>query len=312
VIDEALRAQVRKGLASRPPRLPFALFYDDLGSALFEAITCLPEYGLTRADVRLLTRHAAEAVALLEGPIEIAELGPGSGGKAEIVVRAARGVQDHVRFFAIDVSKAALDACRVRLESIPIEVVPLEAGYLEGLRDAAQRRNGRPLLALFLGSNIGNLDRSDAQIFLESVRGALRPGDGLLLSADLVKDPRLLELAYDDALGVTAAFDRNVLARMNRELGADFDLASFRHRATWNAAERRVEMHLEALTRQRVRIEGLELDLDLAAGTSIWSESSHKFTADEIVALGSGAGFACRSQWTDAEWPFTLNLFVAR
>ena len=248
MMDDELQRQVREGLTANPKRLPFALLYDDLGSALFEAITLLPEYGLTDADHRLIAAHAGEAVAAFDGPIELAELGPGSGSKASIVVSSARQVQDVVRFFAIDVSAAALEACGRSLERLSgVEVVPVQASYLTGVADVQARRSRtEPLLLLFLGSNIGNLDRDDARAFLARLGDSLRPGDGLLVSADLTKHAALLDAAYDDSLGVTAAFNLNVLARMNRELGANFDVRSFGHHARYDEAHRRVEMHLQS------------------------------------------------------------------
>ena len=248
MIDEELRRQVRDGLSATPKRLPFALLYDDLGSALFEAITLLPEYGLTRADHRLIARHAGEAVAAFEGPIELAEMGPGSGSKASVIVSKARQVQDVVRFFAIDVSAAALEACVRALEISPgVEVVPVQSPYLQGVADVPARRSATaPLLVLFLGSNVGNLDRDEARSFLARVRASLRPGDGLLLSADLAKSAAQLDAAYADSLGVTSAFNLNVLARLNREFGANFDVRAFRHHARYHEGDRRGEMHLQA------------------------------------------------------------------
>lgn len=310
MIDEDLRALARDGLVAKPRRLPFALLYDDLGSALFHAITLLPEYGLTRADHRLLARHAGEIVASLAGPIEMAEMGPGSGSKASVLVSAARAAQHRVRFFGIDVSSAALEACARTLEASPgVEVVPVQSRYLQGLSDVQERRSGTaPLLVLFLGSNIGNLEREEAGSFLRRVRAVLRPGDGLLVSADLVKPGPVLEAAYDDPLGVTAAFNLNVLARLNRELDGTFDVRGFRHRARYDEEHRRVEMHLEAVQAQRVLIPGLGLDLAIECGDRIWTESSHKFDADEIARLGRDAGFTASRQWIDEEWPFALTL----
>jgi dimethylhistidine N-methyltransferase len=313
VIDDELRARVRAGLAARPRRLPFALLYDDLGSALFEAITHLPEYGLTRADERLIARHGAEAVSFLPTPIEVAELGPGNGRKAIAFVAAARERQGRVRFFAIDVSEAALTACARTLEAeTGATVVRVEARYLVGLEEVARLRSpGEPLLVLFLGSNIGNFDREDAGQFLRRLRSHLREGDALLLSADLVKPAAMLERAYDDELGITAAFNRNMLRRLNRELGATFDVAAWRHHARWNAESRRMEMHLEATAPQHVRVAELDLTFDVDRGEMIWTESSNKFEPEEVVGLGEAAGFSCRRQWIDDEWPFALSLFVA-
>lgn len=304
--------QIRSGLLRRQKTLPAALLYDELGSALFEAITLLPEYEVARVDAAMLASSAGAVLASLEGPLEVVELGPGHGRKARVVLGlvAARG--EATRFIAIDVSAAALEACRRHLEDLStVEFVGIEAPFVDGLARAPRRRPGHRRLVLFLGSNLSNFDRHEAAAFLRHVRETLEPGDALLLSADLDKPPERLLPAYDDALGVTAAFNKNVLGHLNRDWGADFDLSAFAHEARWNAAERRVEMHLRALRPCRVRAERLALDLSFDTGETLWTESSHRFGLAELSAWGREAGFACTRSWVDEAWPLALMLFTA-
>lgn len=303
---------VRRGLASTPRILPPALLYDDLGSALFEAITCLPEYELTRADLRLLSAHSGEVAGLLGDLGEVLELGPGGGRKAAVLVAAVLRRQPRVRFVAVDVSPSALAECRRTLEPLgAVEVALVRGTYIDGLRAATAAPARGRRLALFLGSNLSNFDRAEARAFLRDVRACLAPGDGFLLATDLDKEPERLLPAYDDALGVTAAFNRNLLVRLNRDFGADFDLGAFAHRARWNAAERRIEMHLEATRPCAVRVGRLGLELRFAAGETIWTESSHRFGLEELRGWGEAAGFRCAGQWVDGRWPFAHSLLVA-
>src|SRR5712691_230613 len=236
-------AAVREGLSKPGQReLPSKYLYDEVGSALFEAICLLPEYGLTRADARLLQTHAQEIVDLLPSPIHVAELGSGSGKKTRWILEALAQRQK-TYYYPIEISPYALAACAKELGQIDlVSVVGYEQPYLEGLRAVAEERaDGDHLLVLFLGSTIGNLDRDAGEEFLREMRAILRPGDALLLGTDLEKDVALQLLAYDDPAGVTAAFNLNLLARINRELGADFDLSCFQHEARWNFSERRME-----------------------------------------------------------------------
>lgn len=318
VASQGLRAPelaetVRAGLAQKPRRLPFECFYDELGSALFEAITRLPEYGLSRAGLRLLERHAGDVAAALPGPLEVVELGSGSGRSTRILLERLAATRPIV-FYPVDISPSALADCRRETERVPgVSCVPIEASHLEGLRDAARRRNPQArLLALFLGSNLGNFGRDEAEAFLRELRQALRPGDALLLGTDLQMSEARLFAAYDDPLGLSAAFNLNALARINRELDADFELAAFRHTVRWNREARRVEMHLESVRDQIVRIRGLALTLPLERGETIWTESSHKFDAGELRSLAERTGFVCGSQWLDDEWPFAQSLLLAR
>jgi len=302
--------EVREGLAKAQKELPSQYLYDELGSALFEAITYLPEYGLTRADERLLGAHAGEIRRLLDGDVALCELGSGSGAKTRTIIEAFSH-RHRPRYFPIDISAKALAWCRRELDEIA-EVHEVESTYLPGIRVAAsQRQPGERLLVLFLGSNIGNFGRRQAAAFLADLRRELLPGDALLLGADLVKPAAQLLPAYDDPAGVTAAFNRNLLGRINRELGADFDLSRFSHEARWVDLERRIEMHLRSQGAQTVTIPAAGCISSFADGETIWTESSHKYTAGELGAIAVTAGFTPRAQWTDPEWPFAENLWLA-
>ncbi len=312
-LDE-LAADVRAGLGGAGQKsLPSRYLYDDLGSALFEAIGSLPEYGLTRADERILMSYASEIVAAMRGPITVAELGSGSGRKTRWILEAL-GTGRPARYYPIDISRAALDRCELELSRLPsVTVETVEADYLSGLSlVASRRRSDERMLLLFLGSTIGNFERAEAGEFIREVRRRLRPGDGFLIGADLVKPAPALIAAYDDALGVTAAFNLNLLCRINRELDANFDLELFQHDARWNAAERRVEMHLVAHGAHTVRIEGIDLGVTFRAGESIWTESSYKFDPDELGLVAKRARFAVAGQWVDRQWPFAETLLIAR
>lgn len=302
---------VSEGLTQPQKQLPPRYFYDDLGSALFQTITMLPEYGLTRADERLLQGHALEISTQLRAPFLVAELGSGDGSKTAHLLRAAQRNGHIPRYFPIDVSQAALDVCRRELQSFS-DVQPITADYMAGLRQVQElRAPGDQLLLLFLGSTIGNFDRAAIPPFLENVRKSLRPGDLFLIGADLVKPEADLLAAYDDSLGVTAAFNLNVLRRINKELGGDFNLSTFRHRAVWNQPQRRIEMHLVSTIDQIVFLEALQLAVLFRSGETIWTESSHKFTVGELNRLGFEAGFGIVSTWTDQDWPFAESLWRA-
>lgn len=309
-MDASLLATVRSCLTDPSgKRLPAALLYDELGSALFEAISALPEYGLTRADERILRRHAPAIVRPLESPLLVVELGSGSGRKTRWILDALASRQT-TSYYPIDISETALAKCALTLGRLPaVRFEPIHADYLAGLAEvAALRRSAHHLLVLFLGSTIGNFEPDSARSFLREVRATLKPGDALLLGTDLVKPAAQLVRAYDDALGVTAAFDKNLLLRLNRDLGANFDLARFRHEARWREAERRVEMHLVAMRAHDVAVPGLNLQLSFREGESIWTESSYKFTGDDVAGLAKGAGFQVAAEWRDEEWPFTETL----
>jgi dimethylhistidine N-methyltransferase len=305
-------AAVREGLLKPGQReLPSKYLYDEVGSALFETICLLPEYGLTRADARLLQMHAQEIVDRLPAPIHVAELGSGSGKKTRWILEALSR-RGRTYYFPIEISPAALAACEKELGQIDmVSMVGYEQPYLEGLRAVAQGRDeGDHLLVLFLGSTIGNFDRSAGEDFLRDVRETLQAGDALLLGTDLEKDVATQLLAYNDPAGVTAAFNLNLLGRINRELGGDFDLSSFRHEAVWNYEERRIEMHLRSSRKQCVKVPAANLRVMFNDGETIWTESSHKYRAEEVLSMAERTGFRCDGQWIDEEWPFAQNLLI--
>lgn len=302
-------ADVREHLTRVPRQLPFAYLYDDLGSALFDAICRLPWYKITRAESLLLTRHAREILEPLDTPLTIAELGCGSGEKLAIVVRALRELP---AVQLVDISESALDAATERLRAAGVRSIQRHhSTYEEGAARLGRRRAaGGALAVFFLGSNIGNFHPSQACEFLRRIRQSLQEGDALLLGVDLIKPERELLLAYDDPLHVTAAFTRNLLRRINDELGGTFDLDAFAHRAVWNAPKRRVEMYLVSLQRQRVRIEAAELELTFEAGERIWTESSYKYRPDQILNDGLASGFNRADQWIDEDAGFALTRFM--
>lgn len=305
--------EVRAGLTKGGQKeLPSKYLYDEIGSALFEVITLLPEYPLSRAGARLLKRHSEEIIDRLPSPVAVAELGSGSGAKTRWILEALSRRQP-VTYYPIDISRTALSRCWQELGRIDsVSIVGFERAYLDGLLDVASRREpGERLLVLFLGSTIGNFDRPAAAKFLREVRHILHPGDALLLATDLEKSESELLLAYDDPAGVTAAFNLNLLARINRELHADFDLASFKHEARYHPEHRRIEMHLRSTRRQTAHILDASLGVTLEEGETIWTESSHKYRCGEAAEMGSRAGFRCEAQWVDAEWPYAQSLFLA-
>jgi dimethylhistidine N-methyltransferase len=291
--------------------LPSRYLYDDLGSALFEAIGYLPEYGLTRADERILRERAGEIVAPFQGGCVVAELGSGSGKKTRWLLEALASRRP-VSYYPIDISSAALARCELELSRIEgVRVDPMEADYLSGLSlVAARRRNDERLLLLFLGSTIGNFEPAEALDFLREIRVRLRPGDGFLLGTDLVKPEAVLQLAYDDPLQVTAAFNRNLLVRVNLELGADFDPAAFRHAAFYNRERWRIEMHLVSTIAQRVRIG--EAAFDFRAGESIHTENSYKYDVAAFATRAAGCGLRLDATGTDAQNYFAVLYLTAR
>lgn len=303
---------VRRGLAGTGQKqLPPEYFYDEVGSALFEAITVLPEYGLTRADRRILALHAGEIARLAPAPVAVLELGSGSGTKTAHILRVIAARQGSVSYYPIDLSRSALDACAKEL-SATARVHPIQASFAHGIRMALSHvPDGNRVLLLFLGSTIGNFDRRAARDLVRELRGALSWGDVMLLGADLVKPVDRLLLAYDDPAGVTAAFNLNLLARMNRELEADFDLRLFSHQARYNPVEKRIEMHLVARREQVVTIRRAECKAAFRHGESIWTESSHKYDSGDLSRMAAEGGFRVVDTWTDDEWPFAECLWKA-
>jgi L-histidine Nalpha-methyltransferase len=303
-------ADVRYYLSLTPRQLPSEYLYDPLGSALFDAICRLPWYGITRAESRLLTAHGADIFERIGGLSTIVELGPGNGEKLRLLLKGHTPT-NCVNVHLVDVSMSALDLATRTIGDVgPASIVTHCAPYDDGLREAVAQTHGRSLIA-FLGSNIGNFDPPGATAFLYNVRTNVRRGDALLLGVDLVKPEPAVLLAYDDPLGVTAAFNRNLLVRINRELGADFDLDQFQHKAVWNGSESRVEMHLVARCEQDVRIERSEFDLHFGTGERIWTESSYKYSPERITALLRSCGFAITCQWIDEDDKFALTLAEA-
>ncbi len=303
-------ADVAEYLARQPRQLPSRYLYDALGSTLFDAICLLPWYKITRAETSLLARHGRQILESLPPFTDIVELGPGNGAKLATLLAADRCAVSPLKVHLVDVSRAALDAAAQALGTHDsVAIVGHQASYEAGLLEFALGRSGRGrALLLFLGSNIGNLDPPKADGFLAVVRASLRPGDAFVIGVDLVKPERDLLLAYDDPLGVTAAFNRNLLTRLNRELGATFDLAGFSHRAIWNPHASRIEMHLQSVRRQRVRIPAASVDIVMREDESIWTESSYKYQNDQVVSMLENAGFTDCTQWIHDEAQFALTL----
>ncbi len=300
------------GLKRPQKELPSKYLYDAVGSRLFDVITVLPEYGVTRAEDRILESHASDIAALVSGDAAIAELGSGSGMKTRRVLSALAGKHE-IRYFPIEISATALAACEREVSDIAsVAVVGIEREYLDGLLEVAARRRGNErLLVLFLGSTIGNFEPPAALQFLKKIRSMLELGDFLLLGTDLMKPVQILRDAYDDSLGVTAAFNLNLLARVNRELGGHFILSQFEHQARFNEAARSIEMHIVSKQAQAVSIDAMEITVAFRKGETIWTESSHKYRVAEVAKMAAESGFECAAQWIDQEWGFAENLWVA-
>ncbi|MGW1005654.1 L-histidine N(alpha)-methyltransferase [Streptomyces sp. NPDC002520] len=304
--DAALRADVRDGLTAQPKWLPPKWFYDTRGSELFEQITDLPEYYPTRAEREILVARSGEIAA--SGARTLVELGSGSSEKTRYLIDALTSLEAYV---PVDVSESALvQAGQALIAERPgLDVHALIADFTAPL---ALPATPGPRLVAFLGGTIGNLLPAERAGFLASVRSLLAPGDGLLLGTDLVKDERVLVRAYDDAAGVTAAFDKNVLAVVNRELGADFDLAAFDHVALWDERREWIEMRLRSRTAQTVKVPALDLAVDFAAGEDLRTEVSAKFRKEGVTTELAKADLELTHWWTDSEGRFALSLSVAR
>ncbi|HSF42876.1 MAG TPA: L-histidine N(alpha)-methyltransferase [Thermoanaerobaculia bacterium] len=307
---------VRRGLTSDPKVLYPKYFYDELGSRLFEAITALPEYYVTRAEAEILAAHAGEIALSVGGPVRLVELGSGDGQKTRLLIEALLARQETLDYLPVDISESALRASsRALLLSYPaLRISAYRGEYREALREIrSTEASGVPpvrTLVLFLGSTLGNLDPAERIALVKEVRGLLRPGDGFLLGVDLRKPEGVLIPAYDDALGVTAAFNLNLLVRINRELRGEFDLGSFRHRALYNRQEGRIEMHLESRRTQTVPVRALGIEVPFFQGETIHTESSYKFSPEQIASLASETGLELRSTWKDSEGRFASNLLV--
>ncbi|RAK69138.1 ergothioneine biosynthesis protein EgtB [Phenylobacterium kunshanense] len=297
-------ADVKAGLARPRKSIPPKHFYDAEGSRLFEAITELPEYYPTRTEVALLRRSADEIARLIPDGAALVEFGSGASTKTRILLDAAPQVAVYA---PIDISASALDAAAasIRADYPGLRVAPLRDDFTSALRLPAEAE-GAPVVGFFPGSTIGNFTRDEARAFLEAAHRLLGPGAAFIVGIDLVKDEASLVAAYDDAQGVTAAFNRNLLTRINRELGGDFDLSAFEHRAVWNARESRIEMHLVSARPQSVRVAGETYRFD--AGETIHTENSHKFTVDGFAALAGQAGWRLEQAWQSGEPAFALVL----
>ena len=320
------------GLRANPKQLFPKYFYDELGSELFDAICLVPEYYLTRAENEILARHAGEIVAVAAATpatgntaaatgdtasLALLELGSGSATKTRRLIEAILKRQPELLYLPVDISASALEAsAHTLLQSYPaLSVEAYASDYDTALAHLAGERESRGegrLLALFLGSNIGNFDRDGAEGFLRALRGVLRDGDSLLLGADLKKDRATLEAAYDDALGITAAFNLNQLVRLNREFGADFNVRAFRHVALYNEEAGRVEIYIESKFAQVVQLPGLDMEITFAEGERIHTENSNKYDTGALDALAADTGFNCARRWMDEAGRFSSNLFVAR
>jgi L-histidine Nalpha-methyltransferase len=309
--DASFAQDVAKGLRSKPKRLPSKYFYDNVGSALFDAITQLPEYYLTRAETEILREWGWQIVRLLDAPVDFLELGSGSAVKTRLLIEEALRVQGRLRYSPIDISTEAIRASSMALvETYPGLSVRAYAGDYFDVLGSRIVRSERKMLAMVMGSNIGNYEPDEARQLLTLLHGALRKGDGLLVGADLKKDRAVLELAYNDPAGVTAAFDRNILARINRELEGDFDPRKFAHVARYDARRGSVDSFLQARGRSVVRVRSINLRTSFRAGERIHTESSYKYTDDELEALGRAAGFRPASRWHDDADLFGVYLFV--
>jgi L-histidine Nalpha-methyltransferase len=311
-VTSPIAGEVFIGLNDHPKGLSPWLFYDEAGSRLFEQITELPEYYVTRTEREILARNADQIIssAAAGRELSIIELGAGTATKTTLLLQAAIDLQGGVTYYPIDVSATALEEARTRLKAtLPkVNVQPIVADYTEGMRQkfTASRR-----LVLYIGSSIGNFSPTDALEVLRGVRSQLSSGDCLLLGTDMVKDRNLLLAAYDDAAGVTAKFNLNMLTRINRELQAEFNLPLFRHQARWNEQHSRIEMHLESLLAQKVRVRALDMEVRFNLGETIHTENSYKFTQQSATSLLHRAGFRVRKQWSDAKNWFTVYLAAA-
>lgn len=300
--------EVIRGLSSPRKTLPCKLFYDARGSALFDEITLLPEYYLTRTELEILRDRSPEIARAVGSPASIVELGAGTATKTGTLLSAFARGQMRVKYFPVDISPAALEDARkrIRQDCPPVVVKPIVADFSDGfgfLRNIHERK-----LVLYLGSSIGNFDWNEAVAMLKSVRGQLSPRDTLLLGTDMVKAPEILVPAYDDARGITPQFNKNILVRLNRELGADFDLSAFRHVAEWSPRASRMEIYLQSERDQTVAFADLNLTVRFAAGERIHTENSYKYTLAMIEQMLCVSGFRLEKTWFDQQKWFGLNL----
>jgi len=315
--SNAFATDVRTGLTRSAKSLPPKYFYDELGSRLFEAICWLPEYYLTRAESEILRTSSDEIVTSVEGPVRLLELGSGSAEKTRYLIEALLAKQPQLHYLPVDISDSSLELASQRLLRLypGLRITAFAADYFTALQALATRVPDDPhcrTVAVFLGSNIGNFGRDESREFLHAVRKLLHPKDVLLLGADLKKSTEILIPAYNDSLSVTAAFNLNLLARINRELDGDFDVKKFRHSATYNDELGRIEIHLVSLERQIVRIRAIDLEVSFEKGESIRTENSYKFDCDQLSVLARDTGFSLARTWFDRDHLFSFNMFVAQ
>jgi dimethylhistidine N-methyltransferase len=317
-INELVANAVRSGLSARPLSLPPWLFYDEAGSRLFDEITCRPEYYPTRTERAIFAANAEAIVAKAAAGsrLRVIELGAGSADKTRLILKAVADRQHFLVYEPVDVSPTALDAAKIRIEReiAGVMVAPRVKDYTQGghrALDLDPAGAGERRLVLYIGSSIGNFEPAEARRLLRRVRASLNPGDSFLLGVDLVKDEATLLAAYDDAAGVTADFNLNLLERLNRELGAEFYLESFEHRAVWNAAKSRIEMHLASRITQSVNIAALNLQVPFAEGETIHTENSYKYVPGQAEAMLEEAGFSAAKTWTDENAWFNVTLGIA-
>jgi len=308
IATDAMALEVREGLSANPKHLPAKLFYDEIGSELFERITELPEYYLTRTERSILERFAGEILQQAGQSLTLVELGAGTASKTCILIEELLQRQSRALFYPIDVSPSALDEAMRQLDrQFPsLRVSPIVADYTGGV-PALNRISGRKLV-LYIGSSIGNFEPPDAVRMLRRIRQTLRPGDALLLGADFAKSPKILLPAYDDSQGITAAFNKNILGRLNREMDADFDLDLFRHIALWNRRHSRMEIYLESMAAQSVFIPALDMDLSFEPEERIHTENSYKYTDEMIASILRQSGFTLEQTWCDRKKWFGVHL----
>ena len=304
----AYATEVIDGLAAPRKTLPCKLFYDESGSALFEEITRLPEYYLTRTELEILEENAPEIARRAGSPITVVELGAGTARKTGTLLHAVERQRIAVRYFPVDISPSALEEAKRRISSeVPAAVVrPVMADFGAGFSFLGELPS--PKLVLYLGSSIGNFDGNDATALLREVRSQLAPGDCLLLGTDMVKSPAILVPAYDDPRGITAEFNKNILRRINREFRANFDVDSFHHVAKWNPSRSRMEMYLESSRAQKVTLELTGTTVVFRARERIHTENSYKYTREVVQTMLCVSGLKLVKSWYDCRRWFGLHL----
>ena len=308
---ESLASEVRAGLTATPKRIPCRFFYDEAGSQIFEEICDLPEYYLTRAEGEILRDRAQDVARRFSLPISLIEFGSGNSSKTRLLIEALLGEHGSLSYTPVDISPSVLEASSLQLldDYRHLEIRAIAGEYQDGLR-RIRPESQRPKLILWLGSSIGNLDRPSADRFVSTLRGAMNPEDRLLLGIDLRKSREVLESAYDDSGGVTARFNRNLLVRINRELGGHFDPEAFDFQAIYDEVGGNVVSQLRSRRDQTVRIEDLGLEVAFAANETIHTENSFKYSRAEIDVLARNTGFAVEERWLDANNRFSVNLFA--